>query len=556
MRLSTRKICLTAVSGLLLSAFLPVAGAAAPPAVSSSNGIASTYAFFGGQDGGGAAMPRSRGQNFGTPRVELFVGYSYLRGVPEPTAGNRLAWLNGGSTSIAYNFNRYLGLVGDFGGFNDTRLLLQGATPDVVVSSSGTVFTYMAGPRLSFRSHERFTPFAQALFGVAHASPVNYSSGCTGVGCTPLPSETKFAMTAGGGIDFRLTRHIAIRPIQAEYLMTSFENRTTGQDAHQNDMRLSAGLVFRFGGAPPVPPLPPVSYSCSANPSSVYRGEPVAVSGTLLNQNPAVTPTYTWSTDGGTIVGSSSTGSIDTSSATPGRYTVKGHATQGESASDNADCTATFVVKMYEPPTVSCTAAPTAVISGANSTITTIGISPQNRPLTYVYTSTAGTVTGSGASATLVTTGVPSGVVNVTCGVLDDKGQTASANTTVNVEVPAPAPKPMTSALCMVNFSRDARRPSRVDNEAKACLDQIALNLQNSSGARLALVGNAANDEKGGAKLAAARAVNTKEYLVSEKGIDTSRISVYTGSGDEKIVSTTLIPADATFDSMGDTAVQ
>jgi len=556
MRLRTTKICFTAMTGLFLSSLVPFAGAAAAPPAVSSNGIASTYAFFGGSEGGGAAMPRNRGQNFGTPRVELFVGYSFLRGVPEPTAGNRLAWLNGGSTSIAYNFNRYLGLVGDFGGFNDTRLLLQGATPDVVVSSSGTVFTYMAGPRLSFRSHERFTPFAQALFGVAHASPVNYSTGCTGVGCTPLPSETQFAMTAGGGIDFKVSRHIAIRAIQAEYLMTSFENRSTGQDAHQNDMRLSAGLVFRFGGEPPVPPLPPVSYSCSVNPASVYRGDSVAVSGTALNLDPAKTAAYTWSADGGTIAGNSSTATIDTANATPGTYTVKGHVSESDSAAENADCTATYVVKMFEPPTVSCTANPSAVISGAPSTITTVGISPQNRPLTYIYTSTAGTVTGSGSTAVLVTAGVPSGIVNVTCGVLDDKGQTASAGTSVNVEVPVPAPKPMTSALCTVNFNRDSRRPSRVDNEAKACLDQIALNLQNSSGAKLALVGNAAKDEKGGAKLAAARAVNTRTYLVSEKGIDSSRIAVFAGSEDGKMVSTTLIPADATFNSTGDTDVQ
>jgi len=74
----------------------------------------------------------SRGTNDGTPKAELFVGYSYLRAVPAPSDGNRLVWLNGGSTSIAYNFTRHLGLVGDFGGFDDSQLLLKGtgATPD------------------------------------------------------------------------------------------------------------------------------------------------------------------------------------------------------------------------------------------------------------------------------------------------------------------------------------------------------------------------------------------------------------------------------------------
>jgi hypothetical protein len=74
----------------------------------------------------GAAMPYSRGLDSYTPRIEVFLGYSYLRAVPTLAAGNRLAWLNGGSASVAFNVNRYLGLVGDFGGFNDTQLLLTG----------------------------------------------------------------------------------------------------------------------------------------------------------------------------------------------------------------------------------------------------------------------------------------------------------------------------------------------------------------------------------------------------------------------------------------------
>jgi len=95
-----------------------------------------------------------------------------------------------------------------------------------------------------------------------------------------------------------------------------------------------------------------------------------------------------------------------------------------------------------------------------------------------------------------------------------------------------------------------------VNNEGKACLDEIALNLQRNSDAQLAVVGNAASGEKNGKKLATERAVNTKAYLVTGKGIDSSRITVYTGSQDGKVASTTLIPAGATFDSTGDTPVQ
>ncbi len=79
--------------------------------------------------------------------------------------------------------------------------------------------------------------------------------------------------------------------------------------------------------------------------------------------------------------------------------------------------------------------------------------------------------------------------------------------------------------------------------------------MQRSSDAKLAVVGNASSTEKTGAKLAAARAVNTKAYLVGEKGVDASRISVYTGSQDGKTVASTLIPTGATLDTTGLTPV-
>ena len=365
-------------------------------------------------------------------------------------------------------------------------------------------------------------------------------------------------MTAGGGLDVRVHHHLAIRLIQAEYLMTNFQNLDTGQSGRQNDVLLSGGLLYRFGGngMPQVAAMQPVSYSCLATPASVYVGDTIAVSGTAMNLDPAETALYMWSADGGTVTGTSDTASISTMNAAPGTYTVKGHVSESAKASENADCAATYVVKAFDPPTVSCTADPSTVLSGNTATITATGISAQNRPLTYSFSSISGSVSGAGATATLATSGAPTGPVTVTCNVVDDKGQMASATTSVMVTAPVAAAKPMTSALCPISFERDAKRPTRVDNEGKACLDQIAMNLQGDSGATLVLVGNAAGSENDGEKLAAERAVNTKAYLVGEKGIDSSRIAVYTGTEDGKIVSTTLVPADAIFDATGDTQAQ
>jgi hypothetical protein len=312
-------------------------------------------------------------------------------------------------------------------------------------------------------------------------------------------------------------------------------------------------------------PPPPVTYACAVSPATVYPGDPITVTGTAGNLNPKKAYNYTWTADGGTISGNTATANIDTKTAAPGTYTAKGHIVAGGNKpkpGEMADCTATYTVKQFEPPTVSCSASPSTVAPGDSSTITATGVSPQNRPLTYSYSASAGSVSGSGPSATLSTAGAAPGTITVTCNVVDDKGQTASSTTTVTVNAPPPPPAPTTSALCSVSFERDARRPARVDNEGKACLDDIALKLQSASDAKLAVVGNSTSQEKAPAKgrkttvdFAGERAVNTKDYLVTEKGIDASRITTYTGSDDGKTVTTTLIPAGATLSTTGLTPV-
>lgn len=113
-----------------------------------SMGNADVRAALASDQSGATALPSGRTYN-SYPRVELFLGYSYLRAMPTYSPGNRMVDLNGGSTSIAFNLNRYLGLVGDFGGFDASEINLTGAgaSPAGTVNASGTAYTYMAGPR-------------------------------------------------------------------------------------------------------------------------------------------------------------------------------------------------------------------------------------------------------------------------------------------------------------------------------------------------------------------------------------------------------------------------
>ena len=103
---------------------------------------------------------------------------------------------------------------------------------------------------------------------------------------------------------------------------------------------------------------------------------------------------------------------------------------------------------------------------------------------------------GNGNSGTFSSTGAPTGPVSITCNVADDKGHNASANTSVTITAPSSPPPPHTQALCSITFSKDKKRPTRVDNEAKACLDEVALDLQKQTDAKAVIVGESDAKEK------------------------------------------------------------
>jgi hypothetical protein len=205
--------------------------------------------------------------------------------------------------------------------------------------------------------------------------------------------------------------------------------------------------------------------------------------------------------------------------------------------------------------TLTAQAQPAQVIAGESATILAQGNSSLGRPLTYSFSSSVGVITGNGATAILTTAGLAAGTAMVTANVVDDMGMMATATVPVIMTMPAAVMPAATSTLCSMSFARDVRRPARVNNEAKACLDEIALNLQRNSDERLALIGSAGVHEHSKDKLAAERAEHTREYLVQEKGIDASRIDIYTSGEDAKTVNSVVIPAGATLDTTGTTKV-
>jgi hypothetical protein len=313
-------------------------------------------------------------------------------------------------------------------------------------------------------------------------------------------------------------------------------------------LRLSAGFVLRFGEK--TPDLP-ASFGCEVQPVSVYPGDPITVTGRVINlqEKKNLVPQYTWTTTGGTLSRSGENTSIATAGLAAGDYTVVGKVSEGSLPTQHAECSASFRVTGYEPPTIACSANPTSILPGGFATITSVGRSPQNRPLTYSYGTSAGQITGTGATGTLSAADVGSGVANITCNVVDDLGKSASSTTSVTVVAPPPPPviaAPVAQNLCSVSFERDKKRPVRVDNEAKGCLDDIALELGRESTAVLVVVGKHDPAEK--PEAAAERTLNVKQYLTDEKGIDPSRIQVRTGETTGRTADNVLVPPGATWD--------
>jgi outer membrane protein OmpA-like peptidoglycan-associated protein len=383
------------------------------------------------QDSAPPAAPPSKPATAPAPsKWDLFAGFSYLapkgslinNGTQQDSAKSVTCCAD---VSLARYFTNYVGVQveGDFhkNGGNHTAVVHNQFSG----GSGGLIFRYPNGD---------ITPFAHALIG-GESVDSNYY----------LSNKWGMVLTVGGGIDYPtpfLDHRLAIRIFQADYQYTH-ENFYPVARGNFNMARLSTGVVLSFGTmAPP----PTITIACAAQPTSIFPGEPVTATATINNQLPKDHVVYTWSGQG--VTGTETTARVDTTNLAPGSYTVNCGVKEGKPGKEglkpweSASGTATFTVKEYEPPTLSCSANPTDLKPGDSATVTSQGVSPQNRPLTYTYTASSGTISGSGSTATYSSTGAATGPVQITCNVADDKNHTATANTSVTIEPPPPPPGP------------------------------------------------------------------------------------------------------------------
>ncbi|MGB9236069.1 MAG: hypothetical protein WCC04_16790, partial [Terriglobales bacterium] len=383
------------------------------------------------------------------PDVELFVGYQWLNpggNVPDqetpPNAIRLPSMAKGAGISLSYNFNKYMSVEG-YGGKSE--------------NDYASINTFAVGPKLTWRG-EGVNFFVHTLLGVESLTPNGISS------------SRGMAAILGGGMDLKIWKPISLRLFEADFQWSqqhfanevSLDNGSLRRPGYYGAL-LRTGLIFNFGGAPPVP----VAAACSIDHAEVMVGEPLHVTVAGSNFNPKHTLTYTWASNGGKIEGKDTGATIDTNGAAPGSYTATATVTDAKAHNNNtASCSSNFTVKPLNPPQVSCSASPSTVDAGTSATITCTCTSPDNVPVTVGgWSATGGAISGSGNSATLNTTGASPGTITINATCTDSRGLNASASSSVSVNVPPPPPPPppQASKLNACDYP-NVKKPWRVDN--------------------------------------------------------------------------------------------
>ncbi|MBI4470356.1 MAG: OmpA family protein, partial [Acidobacteria bacterium] len=256
---------------------------------------------------------------------------------------------------------------------------------------------------------------------------------------------------------------------------------------------------------------------------------------------------YTWSTSAGKLTGSGADTVLDTTGLNERPGSAQVDVTVGVTVDDGRGGVATAsrrvcVTAPDAPPpaknrapriqSVRCMVVGTPqvegrVTDGESVRVMVTATDPDGDPLQYSYSTNAGRLSGRGSEEILDTAGVTSGPggqpVPVTVSVVVNDGRGGSDLGSCTVTVYALG-KPEAERLGGGREIRFRRNDARVDNVAKAVLDDVALRLQQDPRATAVLDGHTEKGEP--ASLGLRRAENAKRYLVRDRHVDATRIAV------------------------------
>jgi len=201
----------------------------------------------------------AQGSNQSYPKIEVYGGYLYSHDSPYSVFNfgqgieveSSYATHHGLEAAVIVNVNRHLGFKGDFSAhfhhdeFTANACLSPCVNTPIVkqpAELNPRLFNFLGGPEFKNRNHTKFTPFAHALFGIAHARATFKTSG-SAFTLIAERSENGFAMAFGGGLDIRLARRFSLRA-SGDYNPVWVGRDDDGRRQGQNDIRVSLGVLF------------------------------------------------------------------------------------------------------------------------------------------------------------------------------------------------------------------------------------------------------------------------------------------------------------------------
>jgi len=259
--------------------------------------------------------------------------------------------------------------------------------------------------------------------------------------------------------------------------------------------------------------LPP-TVSCSVTPNSIMEGE--SATATATGNSPDGSPlTYSWTLNGQHQAASSPTFTFGSQGRQPGAYAIAATVNTGKFT---ASCSSSVTVRErpIPPPTIECLTPTTDIETGASASLRVRAAAERATP-TVTWTATGGTVNGNNQEASFNGTGLSAGTYTVTATVDNGRGGRSSCTMTVNVSQ-------------RINVPGFPEARDKVNNVAKAILDNIAVQMKNDSRLRASIAGyiDGSRRETRVKGLALKRAQAVVAYLTSV-GIDATRLSATEG---------------------------
>jgi outer membrane protein OmpA-like peptidoglycan-associated protein len=502
--------------------------------------------------GGPSAIAQTSGDKV---ELNIFGGFSYWGAKNAKTQAGNLINVKpdeGGifGFRVTENLWNYVGIEESVTAYGTNNINLR-AVPGVygnTLSFGARGRQFSIGPVIYFTPPDsRFRPFVQTGAGFNYFYPTqdakdaarNPSNPLFGnnalfgpvTGPVNLGSSWKGALNLGvfvweygTGFKYKLSDHFGIRAdlrgnmIQVPTFNLSHSNvpayLSFQQGGAMNGLQVTGGLTWYLGKVEPPPAHTLTVGEISADRVRLCPGDSVTVKLPVTDSYSDATIKYAWTTEGGPA----GSGGDYTFKAPEngGDYTIKVHVTEDSSTvKDKAemhglkkfgpvaavDKTITIHVDPYRPPTLACSANPTSLMLGDTSALHATATSNTcNGNLSYTWSASEGSVSGSSADATYNSSGVqvaPGGSKPVTATATVTDAKTRSASCSVNLTVgapkppdvtpPPPPPAPKAQQLDDIIF---AENDARVNNCGKRTLERLYQQMSSDPDSTIVLIGH------------------------------------------------------------------